>query len=142
LVIRPRKIDSTSGANAQRRFKSPFAPIRLLRILILQPVRDYFFDSIDPERTSGNEMDTNGCGAFGVKGCGNITGYPAFCIGHCGWIGITVMNVMMPKWLQWRRGENSNSHSESLRKVRQRTDQLLRRQEAKEKQEEKRVPAI
>jgi hypothetical protein len=52
LIIRRRKIDSTSGANAQRRFKSPFAPIRLLRILILQPVRGYFFDSIGHEENN------------------------------------------------------------------------------------------
>jgi hypothetical protein len=42
LLIRARKIDSRSGANAQR--KNPFAPIRLLRILILQLVRGDFFD--------------------------------------------------------------------------------------------------
>src|SRR3954453_10000559 len=51
------KIDSTSGANAQRRFKSPFVPIRLLRILILQPVRGYFFDSIGHEPTSRRLLD-------------------------------------------------------------------------------------
>src|SRR5262249_58086581 len=54
--IRARKIDSRSRVNAQHRFKSSFAPIRLLRISIPQLLRGDFCNTIPPiatkERTS------------------------------------------------------------------------------------------
>jgi hypothetical protein len=36
-------------------FKNPFAPIQLLRILILQPVRGDFFDSIGQKQTKSDD---------------------------------------------------------------------------------------
>jgi hypothetical protein len=51
LLIRARKIDSRLGGNAQRLIQNRFAPIRLLRILILQSVSGYFFDSIGQNAT-------------------------------------------------------------------------------------------
>jgi hypothetical protein len=46
------------------------------------------------------------------------------------------MNIQIPKWLKWGQSEKSLSPL-NQKKVRQRTDQLLKQQEArKEKQEE------
>src|SRR3954463_5521906 len=46
LLIQACKIDSRSSTNKQRKFKNPFVPIGLLRILILQLPRGAFCNKI------------------------------------------------------------------------------------------------
>ena len=46
------------------------------------------------------------------------------------------MNIKLPTWLQWRRRKDSLSHFEMRKKVRLRTDQLLKHQATKKETQE------